>query len=224
MPESVVAPRHGRDDADLARNRLDEVRARVGSDLEFASIRRAIIDDADNSEMTADGFLPLYVAGPSARIAVVGQAPGRRAQESNLAWNDASGAKLMQWLGVTESQFRDPGSFALLPMDFYYPGKATTGDLPPRKTFAARWHPPLLQIMPNIKLTVLVGRYAQEYYLGERARGNVTETVRAFRNYVPRMIPVVHPSPLNFRWQARNPWFESELLPVLRELVAAVLE
>lgn len=191
--------------------------------MSFEAIRQAIIEDADNVAVGAQGYLPLYAAGPRARIAVIGQAPGRKAQESNMAWNDASGAKLFEWLGVTEQQFRDPDLFALLPMDFYYPGKGVTGDLPPRKKFAGRWHPPLLQLMPDIQLTVLIGSYAQTHYLAARAQRNLTETVRAFRDYLPDQIPVVHPSPLNFRWQTRNPWFTAELLPVLRELVAAAI-
>jgi uracil-DNA glycosylase len=191
--------------------------------MSFEAIRRAIIDDADNVALGAQGYLPLYAAGPRARIAVIGQAPGRKAQESNTAWNDASGAKLFEWLGVSESQFRDPDLFALLPMDFYYPGKGTTGDLPPRKNFAGRWHPQLLDLMPDIQLTVLIGSYAQNHYLGARAQRNLTETVRAFRDYLPDLFPVVHPSPLNFRWQARNPWFALELLPVLQRRVAEAI-
>ena len=187
----------------------------------FEGIRQAIIEDAENVAMGAQGYLPLYAAGPRARIALIGQAPGRRAQESNTAWNDASGMNLFEWLGVTEQQFRDRDLFALLPMDFYYPGKGSTGDLPPRKTFAGRWHRPLLELMPDVQLTVLIGSYAQNHYLGERAKRNLTETVRAFRDYLPDQIPIVHPSPLNFRWQAQNPWFAAELLPVLRQLVVA---
>ena len=154
---------------------------------------------------------------------VVGQAPGRVAQESGLPWNDASGAKLFEWLGVAEGQFRDPDLFALLPMDFYYPGKGATGDLPPRKDFAPRWHPPLLDLMPKIELTILIGGYAQKYYLASRVKKNLTETVHAFREYLPTTIPLVHPSPLNFRWQARNPWFATDVLPVLRTQVASAL-
>lgn len=189
----------------------------------FNRIRQAIIEDAENSAMRSKGYLPLYAAGPHARVAVIGQAPGRKAQESNTTWNDKSGTTLFEWLGVTEHQFRDPNLFALLPMDFYYPGKGSTGDLPPRKTFAARWHPPLLELMPDIRLTVLIGRYAQGHYLGTSSRRNLTDTVRAYRDYAPDVIPIVHPSPLNFRWQGRNPWFASELLPVLRQLVAVAV-
>ena len=191
--------------------------------MSFASIFRAIIDDPDNSEFRAKGWEPVYSAGPGARIAVIGQAPGRKAQESGVPWNDASGKKLFDWLGVTEEQFRDLELFALLPMDFYYPGKGTSGDLPPRRGFAERWHPQLLKLMPDIRLTLLVGGYAQAYYLHGRAEKNLTDTVRAFENYLPGVIPLVHPSPLNFRWQAKNGWFATDLLPVLRERVAAAL-
>ncbi|WP_105567781.1 uracil-DNA glycosylase family protein [Microbacterium halophytorum] len=189
----------------------------------FDDIREEIARDPDNAEMAAKGYSPLFSAGAGARIAVVGQAPGAKAQESGIPWNDASGAKLFDWLGVSEERFRDPDEFAILPMDFYFPGKGTTGDLPPRKGFAARWHPPLLALMPDIRLTILIGRYAQEHYLAGRAQRNLTETVRAFRDYLPAEFPLVHPSPLNFRWQAKNPWFETDLLPVLRESVADVL-
>ncbi|MBE1875508.1 uracil-DNA glycosylase family protein [Myceligenerans pegani] len=189
----------------------------------FESIRQAIVDHAENAAARELGYEPLYVAGAGARVAVVGQAPGRRAQESGLPWNDASGRKLIEWLGVTEPQFRDPELFALLPMDFFYPGKGASGDLPPRKGFAERWHPPLLELMPGIRLTVLVGSYAQAYYLGDRAGRTLTDTVRAFRDYLPDVVPLVHPSPLNFRWQARNPWFLTEVVPVLRERVADAL-
>jgi uracil-DNA glycosylase len=191
--------------------------------VSFETIREAIIADPENAWARELGYLPLYVAGPRARIAVIGQAPGRKAQESDIAWNDASGTKLFEWLGVTETQFRDPDLFTLLPMDFFYPGKGATGDLPPRKGFAGCWHTQLLDMMPEIQLTILIGQYSQQHYLAGRAKRNLTETVHAFGEYLPNIIPLVHPSPLNFRWQARNPWFATELLPVLRERVSAVL-
>lgn len=189
----------------------------------FDEIRQAIIDDADNAEATAQGIMPLYTAGAGARVAVIGQAPGRKAQASGVAWDDASGEKLKGWLGVTDEQFRDTSMFTLLPMDFYYPGKGSSGDAPPRKGFADTWHTPLLELMPQVGLIVLIGGYAQKHYLGARIQRNLTETVRGFRDYLPEFFPVVHPSPLNFRWQARNPWFEADVLPELRERVAAAL-
>ncbi|RKN20864.1 uracil-DNA glycosylase family protein [Micromonospora musae] len=191
--------------------------------MSFNSIRADIIADPDNAWAGDLGFLPLYTAGPHARIAVIGQAPGRKAQESGVPWYDASGLKLLDWLGVTDTQFRDPNLFTLLPMDFYYPGKGASGDLPPRKSFAARWHRPLLELMPEIALTILIGSYAQQHYLAGRTKRNLTETVHAFHDYLPDTIPLVHPSPLNFRWQARNPWFITDLLPVLRDQVTRAL-
>lgn len=191
--------------------------------MSFESIREGIITDPDNTWARNLGYLPLYAVGPGARIAVIGQAPGRKAQESGIAWNDASGIKLFDWLGVSESQFRDPDLFTLLPMDFYYPGKGATGDLPPRKEFARRWHAPLLKLMPEIRLTILIGRYAQQHYLADHTKQNLTETVHAFDQYLPSIIPLAHPSPLNFRWHTHNPWFVTDLLPVLRQHVAVAL-
>jgi len=191
--------------------------------VRFNTIHEGIITDPENTWARDLGYLPLYAAAAGARIAVIGQAPGRKAQESGIAWNDASGIKLFDWLGVSETQFRDPDLFALLPMDFYYPGKGSTGDLPPRKEFAGRWHAALLDLMPEIRLTILIGQYAQQYYLVGRTKRNLTETVHAFEEYLPGIIPLVHPSPLNFRWQAHNPWFVTDLLPVVRKHVAAAL-
>jgi len=188
--------------------------------MSIEEIRQAIDSDPANSDWSERGVRALFVADPAARIAIIGQAPGQKAQASGIPWDDASGAKLMLWLGVTEEQFRDPAVFAILPMDFYYPGKGASGDLPPRKDFAQRWHPLILGQMPGIRLTLLVGTYAQERYLVGRAKSNLTETVRAFREYLPDVFPLVHPSPLNFRWQARNPWFETDVVPALRASVA----
>jgi uracil-DNA glycosylase len=188
-------------------------------------LRAAIKADPENATMTDAGWEPLYTAGPRARIVVVGQAPGRKAQEAGVPWRDASGAKLCDWLGVTDEEFHDPEAFAIVPMDFYYPGKGATGsgDLPPRPGFAAKWHPLLLADLPEVRFTVLIGAYAQKFYLGARRAKTLTETVRAWRSYLPEFFPLVHPSPLNFRWQARNPWFATELLPELRANVAAAL-
>ena len=186
------------------------------------AIRTAIRSDPDNAFAVPAGWEPLYVADPAARIVIVGQAPGRKAQESGIAWNDASGAKLISWLGVEEAAFRDPALFALLPMDFYYPGKGKHGDLPPRPGFAARWHPPILEQLTSVRLTLLVGTYAQRHYLGTRAP--LTTVVRAYRDYLPATLPLVHPSPLNFRWLARNPWFTDELLPDLQRHVRRALD
>jgi uracil-DNA glycosylase len=188
---------------------------------ELDRIRAAIIADPDNAWAAAVAYRPIYVADASARVLVVGQAPGRKAQESGVPWNDASGSRLIDWLGVDEDTFRDPSRFALLPMDFYYPGKGLHGDLPPRPGFAALWHPQLIGAMPRIQLTLLIGSYAQRHYLGTRE--SLTATVRRYADFLPGTIPLVHPSPLNFRWLAKNPWYETEVIPELRESVRAAL-
>ena len=186
-------------------------------------IRAEIIADRSNAWARDLGYEPLYSAAPGARILLVGQAPGRKAQLSGVPWNDASGVRLRAWLGLDDEQFYDPDVIALLPMDFYYPGKGTSGDLPPRKDFAGLWHGRILAELPDIRLTILVGGYAQKYYLGARAKPTLTETVRASAEYLPSAVPLVHPSPLNFRWHTKNPWFEQEVVPVLRSRVAGAL-
>ncbi|MEV4175418.1 uracil-DNA glycosylase family protein [Nonomuraea sp. NPDC049709] len=198
---------------------MRESMSSTASDLE--RIRSEIAADPDNAWAAAANYQPIYVADTAARIAIVGQAPGRKAQESGIPWNDASGARLIDWLGIDETTFRDPSRFALLPMDFYYPGKGRHGDLPPRRDFAARWHPRILQAMPRIQLTLLIGSYAQQHYLGTRE--SLTAAVRRFADFLPAVLPLVHPSPLNFRWLAKNPWFEAEVLPQLRQCVRAAL-
>lgn len=171
-----------------------------------------LVGDPSNSSLTESGFRPVYAASALSRIVIIGQAPGKRAQESGTPWDDASGVTLRRWLGVTDEQFYDADLFALIPMDFYYPGKGTSGDLPPRPDFAPRWHPRILSELPDLRLTILIGGYAQKYYLGTAAKTNLTLTVEAYRDYLPAMIPLVHPSPLNFRWQAKNPWFERDVV------------
>lgn len=189
----------------------------------FAKIYQEIVDDPMNADMNAKGYAPVYTAGAKAKIVIVGQAPGARAQASMKPWNDASGIMLRKWLGVTDEVFYDPDIIALIPMDFYFPGKSAHGDLPPRKGFAEKWHPKLLAHMPNVELIILVGAYSQKYYLGKNAKRNLTETVFAYRDYLPTFFPLVHPSPLNFRWRSRNPWFAMDVVPVLHETVHKIL-
>jgi len=154
----------------------------------------------------------------------VGQAPGRRAEATRLYWNDASGDRLREWMGVTREEFYGSEYLAQLPMDFYFPGKSKGGDLPPRRGFAEKWHPRLLAAMPNVETIVLVGSYSQGYYLGESRKETLTETVRSFREYLPRYLPLVHPSPRNIGWLKQNPWFEAEVVPVLKEITARLLK
>lgn len=186
-------------------------------------LRAAIAADPADAAFTAQGWAPVFAASPRSRIVVVGQAPGARAQASGMPFTDASGLALIEWLGIDETTFRDPDRVAVLPMDFYFPGRGPSGDLPPRAGFAARWHPPLLALMPDVRLMLLVGAVAQAHYLGAARRATLTETVRAFRDYLPDRFPLVHPSPRNIPWQAHHPWFREEVLPVLRAEAARAL-
>ncbi len=185
----------------------------------FEKIKQEIMADTMNASYTRKGISPLFKASKDARIVIVGQAPGRKAEETQLFWNDLSGDRLREWMGISREEFYGTDRIAHLPMDFYYPGKAKHGDLPPRKGFAEKWHPLLLEKMPNIETIILIGNYAQKYYLGKSMEKNLTETVRNFKNYLPDYLPLVHPSPLNIGWFKRNPWFESEVLMVLKEIV-----
>ncbi len=186
-------------------------------------IKQEIMADPMNDYYTRDGISPLFKASENAGIAIVGQAPGRKAEKSQLYWNDLSGDRLREWMGISREEFYGTDRIAHLPMDFYYPGKAKQGDLPPRKGFAEKWHPLLLEKMPNIETIILVGNHAQKYYLGNKMEKNLTETVRNYKNYLPKYLPLVHPSPLNIGWFKRNPWFESEVLLVLKEIVGNCL-
>lgn len=190
----------------------------------IAIIQKEIMEDPANKAFTELGYEPLFVAHKDACLLIVGQAPGIKAQTAGRPWDDESGKRLMEWLGIDETLFRDEKKIAHLPMDFYYPGKGKSGDLPPRKDFAARWHPKLLAQMPKIKLIILVGQYAQKHYLGKRAKKNLTETVRAYEEYLPDYFPLVHPSPLNFRWHGKNPWFVEQVIPVLQKEVVRILK
>ncbi|WP_305983286.1 uracil-DNA glycosylase family protein [Roseivirga thermotolerans] len=169
------------------------------------------------------GPRPVIRAHRSSRILVIGQAPGTRVHETGIPWNDPSGKNLRKWMGVTDEQFYDSGLFAIVPMGFCYPGKGKSGDLPPRPECAAEWHERLLAKMPNIELTLLIGQYAQSYYL-EGRKENLTETVRSFKEYLPKYFPLVHPSPRNGIWMRKNLWFEEEVLPVLQHRVQQIME
>lgn len=165
------------------------------------------------------GPQPVLRANADARLLIIGQAPGTRVHETGIPWNDPSGDRLRQWLGWDRDRFYDERQTAIVPMGFCYPGKGKSGDLPPRPECAPQWHPPLLELMPAIELVLLVGQYAQRHYLPD-ARATLTETVRAFRDYGPRYVPLPHPSPRNQLWLKKNPWFEREVVPYLRERVA----
>lgn len=182
-------------------------------------IYEEIMADPLNADFTKRGIPPLFKAPEEATMAIIGQAPGRKAEETRLFWNDPSGDRLREWMGLSREVFYNSNRIAQLPMDFYYPGKAKTGDVPPRKEFAAKWHPQIIEQLPNLKTILLVGSYSQKEYLGKRRHRNLTETVRHYQDYLPEFFPLVHPSPLNQRWLKINPWFEEEVVPELRLLV-----
>jgi uracil-DNA glycosylase len=167
---------------------------------------------------------PVLRARATARLLIVGQAPGTRVHETGIPWNDRSGDRLRQWLGIDRESFYDDSRIAIIPMGFCYPGvDRNGGDRPPRPECAPHWHPPLRALLPRIELTLLVGSHAQFYYLGKRRKPTMTETVAAWRDYLPEFLPTPHPSWRNTAWLRKNPWFESDLLPVLRERVAALI-
>jgi len=170
------------------------------------------------------GPRPVLRGSSTARLLIVGQAPGTRVHESGVPWNDPSGDRLREWLGLDREAFYDEARIAIVPMGLCYPGRdAKGGDKPPRPECAPLWHPRVRPLLPKVALTLLVGRYAQAYYLGKRAKENVTETVRAWRGYLPNLIPTPHPSWRSNGWLKRNPWFAEEILPVLRERAAALV-
>ncbi|MGE5758450.1 MAG: uracil-DNA glycosylase family protein [Sideroxydans sp.] len=166
---------------------------------------------------------PILRAGLTARILIVGQAPGRRVHESGIPWNDPSGDRLRDWMQVSRDAFYDEGRIAIVPIAFCYPGTGKSGDLPPCAECAPLWQPRLRAALPDIRLTLLVGSYAQKYYLGARAQKTLTETVRRYRDYLPEFLPLPHPSWHNQAWLKRNPWFAEQVLPLLRARVAALL-
>ncbi len=167
---------------------------------------------------------PILRASATARLLIVGQAPGRRVHETGIPWNDPSGDLLRQWLQMGRDDFYDESRIAIVPTGLCYPGTVNGSDLPPRPECAPLWHPALRAAMPGLRLTLLVGAYAQAYYLGARRGRTLTDTVAAWRDFLPDRFVLPHPSPRNRGWLKQNPWFEAEVLPTLRERVGAVLQ
>lgn len=170
------------------------------------------------------GPRPVLRARATAKVLVVGQAPGTRVHETGIPWNDPSGDRLRKWMQLDRETFYDESRIAIVPMGFCYPGKDPRGgDLPPRKECAEHWHPHILELLPDIRLTLLFGRYAQRYFLGENLKKDLASTVRAWRDYAPTYLPMPHPSPRNIGWFKRNPWFENEVVPELRRRLVGLL-
>lgn len=170
------------------------------------------------------GPKPVLRADVRSRVLIVGQAPGTRVHATGIPWNDPSGDRLREWLQVSRDEFYDERRFAIIPTGLCYPGRGRSGDLPPRPECAPLWHPRLRPLLPHVRLTLLVGQYAQAYYLGTARKATLTATVHAAREYLPDFLPLPHPSPRNTRWLQVNPWFVRDVIPVLQQRVHALLE
>lgn len=170
------------------------------------------------------GPRPVLQIGREARLLIAGQAPGRKVHDTGIPFDDSSGETLRAWLGIDRAAFYDPRQVAILPMAFCYPGRGRSGDLPPPPECARNWRERLLEAVPNIRLTIVIGRYALAYHLATGAEATLTETVQSYRDHLPAHFPLPHPSPRNRPWLKRHPWFEAEVIPALQALVAEVLE
>ncbi|EGQ8027632.1 uracil-DNA glycosylase family protein [Vibrio vulnificus] len=164
------------------------------------------------------GANPVIQAHSEAKILIIGQAPGTKVHHTSIPWNDASGNRLRAWLDIEKQTFYDPKQIAIMPMGFCYPGQGQSGDLPPRKECAPLWHEALLKHLPNIELTLLIGQYAQNRYLSNKPK-TLTETVQNWQAWLPDYLPLPHPSPRNTLWLRKNPWFEEQTVPYLRQQV-----
>jgi len=181
-----------------------------------------ILDQIRHCEICKDHLLagprPIIQAHSQAKLMIIGQAPGTKVHETGIPWNDPSGERLRRWLDLDSETFYDPQKIAIMPMGLCYPGKGKSGDLPPRPECAPQWHHQVLPLLPNIGMTLVIGQYAQNYYLNNKPKA-LTETVRAWRQWAPRYIPMPHPSPRNTLWLKKNPWFEEDVVPYIREYV-----
>lgn len=169
------------------------------------------------------GANPVFRAGEQSKILIVGQAPGIKVHNTGIPWNDKSGEELRNWMGVSKEEFYNTELFSILPIGFCYPGKSKSGDLPPRKECAPEWQNKFTSHLPNLKLILLIGQYAQRYYLKGKGYINLTHTVRNHLEYLPDFFPLPHPSPRNFIWMGKNPWFKTEVVPYLRERVHSLI-
>lgn len=168
------------------------------------------------------GVRPVLQIDSTAKILIAGQAPGRKVHESGIPFNDVSGDRLRQWMGVSKDTFYNAKEIAILPMGFCYPGTGKSGDLPPRAECAIAWRDRLLKQLPQLQLTLVIGKYAQAYHLSQN-RLSLTDTVKAGKDYWPSIVPLPHPSPRNNGWLKKNPWFEDEILPNLRKRITDIL-
>lgn len=166
---------------------------------------------------------PVCTFSKTSKVIIIGQAPGTKVHASGIPWDDKSGENLRSWMALDNDVFYDEKQIAIVPMGFCYPGKGKTGDLPPRKECAPLWHESIMDSIKDVKLVLLIGKYAQDYYLQKAAKKNLTETVRHFNDYLPRYFVLPHPSPRNNIWMKKNEWFKKEVLPTLKLEVKAAL-
>ena len=172
----------------------------------------------------AFGPRPVVFAHSSSKIVIIGQAPGAKVHISGIPWDDTSGKQLRKWLNVSDKKFYNEKLFAIVPMGFCYPGKGKSGDLPPRSECAPKWHEQLLNLMPSVELIILIGKYAQDFYLEKEAKKTLTETVANYKDYLPKYFVLPHPSPRNRFWFTKNPWFEKEIVPHLKTQVQRIIQ
>jgi uracil-DNA glycosylase len=203
----------------VARRRIPVVEAPVALDTLLAQARACRVCEAQ----LPHGPRPVLQASASARVLIVGQAPGARVHDSGVPWDDKSGERLRAWMGIDAARFYDATQVAIIPSGLCYPGKAASGDRPPRPECAPRWLHPLRAQLHEVRLTLAVGQYAQREILGRAAGADLTATVRDWRRFAPACFPLPHPSPRNVAWFKANPWFEAEVLPALRAAVAQAL-
>ena len=167
---------------------------------------------------------PIVTADPKSKIIIIGQAPGSIVHETSIPWHDKSGDNLRQWMGIDKETFYDPEQIAIIPMGFCYPGRGKSGDNPPTKECAPTWHNALFDKIEGPKLILLIGMYAQKHYLGSEAKRTLTSTVENYNEYLPKPFVLPHPSPRNNIWQAKNPWFKTDVLPTLKHQVEKALK
>ncbi len=165
---------------------------------------------------------PIFQLNPAAKILIAGQAPGKKAHDSGIPFDDPSGDRLRKWMGVSKEYFYDETKLAILPMGFCFPGSGESGDLPPRNECAMEWRQSILDQLPNIKLMLVIGTYAMKWHLGDGMQRNLTETIMAWEQYRPKVMPLPHPSPRNNVWLSKNPWFEQEVLVMLRKRIKRI--
>ncbi|MCV0383829.1 MAG: uracil-DNA glycosylase family protein [Erythrobacter sp.] len=187
------------------------------------ALAREIADCRACAAHLPHGVRPVASFSPTARLLIIGQAPGSKVHQTGIPWDDKSGDRLREWTGLTRETMYDAARVALVPMGFCYPGKASGGDRPPRRECAPLWHDRILDLLPEDRFTLLVGTYAQARYLPEARKRSMTDRVRAFREFLPGFLPLPHPAWRSTIWMRQNPWFEEEVLPVLRDRVARAL-